>query len=103
MDQNDIKAKIDAAWRAYRAGQQQAAIEHFTLILAEAPDDIDAHWGLGLSYRRLGDREKARQAFEKVADLAARALQDEPEDRERYFMLQRMARQQADQIADFLD
>ncbi len=103
MDQNEIKTKIDAAWRVYRAGQQQAAIEHFTMVLAEDPDQIDAHWGLGLSYRHLGEREKARQAFEKVAELATQALQNEPEDRERYFMLQRMARQQIDQIAEFLN
>ncbi len=65
MDQNEIKTKIDAAWRAYRAGQQQAAVEHFITILAEVPDEIDAHWGLGLSYRHLGEREKARQRSRK--------------------------------------
>ncbi|MGQ9848512.1 MAG: tetratricopeptide repeat protein [Aggregatilineaceae bacterium] len=102
MDQNDINARIGIAWRAHYLGKHQDAIEQFAKILSEAPDHIDAHWGLGLSYRRAGEREKARQAFEKVAELAAQALQNEPENRERYFMLQRMAKQQIEQIAEFL-
>lgn len=103
MDPKEINARIGVAWRAHYTGQHQTAIEQFSQILTEVPDHIDAYWGLGLSYRRAGDREKARQAFEKVAELVAQAMQNASEDRERYFMLQRMARQQIEQIADFIN
>lgn len=102
MDPKEINSRIGQAWKMYYTGKNEAAIEQFAQILAEAPDHIDANWGIALSYRKAGDREKSLQAFQTVADLIAKTAESDPENKERFFMLQRMAKQQIEQMADFI-
>ncbi|MBP8973244.1 MAG: tetratricopeptide repeat protein, partial [Anaerolineae bacterium] len=83
-------------------GKNDAAIEQFERILAEAADPIDAYWGIALSYRKAGNKEKSLEAFQQAADLIAIAAQTDAEHKERYFMLQRMVKQQIEQMADFI-
>jgi tetratricopeptide (TPR) repeat protein len=98
MEPQNLDAKIEAAWQAHRQGQNDAAVEEFQHILAEAPDHIDAYWGLGLSYRDLGNQSGAVDAFNKVKELIATRLAEESVQPGRYFMLNRMADQQIEQL-----
>jgi len=103
MSQKELDAKIGEAWQAHYDGQHRTAIDRFKTIIEEVPDHVDANWGLGLSYRKSGDRENALQIFEKVRDLVRAKLDAEPEDYERFFMLKRMVTQQIEQMSDFID
>jgi Flp pilus assembly protein TadD len=103
MDQNDFDAKISAAWKAHYNGQHEQAIEQFRKLVDQAPDHIDANWGLGLSYRKAGDKTAALQVFQKVRDLVNQKLEADPEEYERFFMLKRMITQQIEQINEFIE
>ncbi len=104
MSQQELDARIGEAWQAHYDGQHRAAIDKFKKIIDEVPDHIDANWGLGLSYRKAGDRENALKIFRKVQELVTKRLDAAPEDDyERYFMLKRMVSQQVDQMSDFLE
>lgn len=102
MDPKEIKARVDQAWKMHYAGNNDAAIEQFERILAEAADSLDAYWGIALCYRKTGNREKSLEALQKAADLIAKGAQTDDEEKERHFMLQRMVKQQIEQMADFL-
>jgi len=101
MDPKAIDARVGEAWKAHHAGNNEVAIEQFSRILAETPRHVDALWGLALAYRKVGDREKSLQTFRAAADLIAAQTGSE-DDRERLFMLQRMVKQQIEQMADFI-
>lgn len=101
-DEKAFEAKIGEAWKTHYQGDQAAAIEQFKRLVDEAPDHVDALWGLGLSYRKAGDLENARQAFEHARDLVQAALDEQPEEYGRLFMLNRMIKQQLEYISDFI-
>ena len=44
----------------------QGAVEHLQAILAADPDNLDAHFNLGLSLMSLDELEAARGEFEEV-------------------------------------
>lgn len=98
MDQKEINSKIGAAWKAHREGNNQTAVDMFLHLVEEAPDHIDVYWGLGLSYRDLGDKVQAVEAFKKVKDLVTIQLESESGQLGRYFMLNRMVDQQLSQL-----
>ena len=102
MSKNELDVKIGAAWQAHYNGQHAAAVEQFNQIVADNPDHIDANWGLGLSARKAGDSETALQAFTKARDLIVAELASDPEDYERFIMLERMVKQQVEQMSDFI-
>jgi Flp pilus assembly protein TadD len=102
MDSKDFDNKISMAWKAHYNGQHQQAIDQFKQLVSAAPDDIDAHWGLGLSYRKAGDKANALQVFQKVRDLLAQKMDVQSDDYERLFMLKRMVNQQIEQMNDFI-
>jgi cytochrome c-type biogenesis protein CcmH/NrfG len=103
MNQDELSTKVGEAWKAHYGGDNAVAIETFQQVVEQAPDHIDAHWGLGLSYRKAGDKENALRAFERVQELVTVELDKEPEDYERFFMLRRMVQQQIAQMNEFLD
>ncbi len=100
MDQQDIDARVGAAWAALQAGDHQTAIAEFEQLVAEYPDHIDAQWGLGLAYRHAGNRENALRAFEHVKTMVEAELSAHPEEHGRWFILNRMVRQQIEQLAE---
>lgn len=102
MSEQEIKAKISEAWKLRHSSQDQAALDLFKQVVTTAPENIDANWGLALCYRGVGDRENALTIFRKVKDLVSERLQGETEERERYYMLQRMVTQQIEQMGDFI-
>jgi Flp pilus assembly protein TadD len=103
MDQNDFELEISEAWKAHYNGQHEQAIEAFKQLVGMAPDHIDANWGLGLSYRKAGDKANALRVFQKVRDLVEQELEANPEGYERFFMLKRMVSQQIEQMNDFIE
>lgn len=105
MEQSkNIDVRIGEAWKAHYQGQDKLAIEQFTSLVKEVPDNVDAHWGLALSYRDAGDLGNAAQSFETAKSMIAARLEgqgDESAERERYVMLSRMVEQQITQLAQF--
>lgn len=102
MSENDIDVKIGQAWKAHYKGDQTTAIEQFKELVAQAPDNIDALWGLGLSYRKAGDLENARQVFTRAKELVQEEQEKMPGELGRLPMLSRMIDQQLEFISDFM-
>ena len=102
MGERELNERTGEAWKAHYTGNQQLAIDQFLTIVSEAPEDIDANWGLALSYRDAGDRDKAVEIFTKVRDLVSRQLDAAPDNYERFFMLKRMAIQHIEQMDQFI-
>lgn len=102
MSDNALDVKIGEAWKAYHGGQMDSAVEQFSKIITEASDSIDAYWGLGLCHRKLGNRSDAVEAFEKASELVDAAVEAGTGDAERLLMLQRMVKQQIEQVDDFI-
>jgi tetratricopeptide (TPR) repeat protein len=102
MDPNGFDAKISAAWKAHYNGQHEQAIEQFKKLVDQTPDHIDANWGLGLAYRKAGEKASALQIFQKVRDLVTQELETHPENHERLIMLKRMVSQQIEQMNEFI-
>lgn len=88
-DERDSQCRY--AWGLFGAGQYEAASKVFLDASRRWPEDIEVHYGLGLSYRRLGDKEKAEAAFSKVSQLEPPNL--------RAGMMQRMSAIQAMQLS----
>ena len=102
MDSKDFDKKISMAWKAHYNGQHEQAISEFKQLVNLAPDNVDANWGLGLAYRKAGDKANALQVFQKVRDLLVQQMDVKSDDYERFFMLKRMVTQQIEQINDFI-
>ena len=66
--------KIGQAWRLHRDGDDRGAIEMFNSIVEANPANVDAHYGLGLAYKALGDNSAAAAAFRKALDNTEQAL-----------------------------
>ena len=50
--------------------RDRQAIAQLTLALRHAPDLATAHQNLGFAYVLAGDKDRARQAFQKVVELS---------------------------------
>lgn len=56
--------------RQFNAGNIDAAIEHYELVLQVDPTRADAHYQLGLSYSNRGKNAEAREHLQKYLELA---------------------------------
>lgn len=65
--------RIGEAWRLHRDGNNDQAITIFKEIIQNAPESVDAHYGLGLAYKATNDMASAADAFQKALDLAQSA------------------------------
>lgn len=77
-NQTDSVSALARAWANHRDGRNEAAVTEFDRILRDAPNDIDANYGLGLVQRSLGRYEQAIASFEKAKSLVAKSLEAEP-------------------------
>lgn len=102
MNEKEIDAKIGEAWRAHFKGEQQKAITQFSQLVEQAPENVDALWGLGLSYRKAGDLDRALDAFRRAKTVVKTKLDQDPAEYGRLFMLNRMLSQQIEHMADFI-
>ncbi len=77
---------IDRGWELHAKKQYDQAIEQFRKAIEMDGNAVDAYYGLGLSCKAQGEKEKAIQAFEKVIALAPTL-----EDRAKAQILSRLA------------
>jgi tetratricopeptide (TPR) repeat protein len=73
----------------YTKGDFESAQKDFEEALVIAPNDVEAIYGLGLSYRIQGNLEKGANAFRKVLDLLGAGSVEDPT---RTKMLERLAK-----------
>jgi tetratricopeptide (TPR) repeat protein len=76
---DETTALIKQAQQLNREGKQDAALEVYAKVLASAPDNVDAHLGMGIALDLKGDYAEARTHLQKAIDLSgpemkARAL-----------------------------
>lgn len=74
MAQSNVRQDIGNAWAAHRSGDQQAAIDGFDRALSRQPESVDAHYGKGLTLRKLERNDEALQCFQSALELAEEAL-----------------------------
>lgn len=106
--------RIGEAWRMHREGNNDKAISIFQEIIKNAPENVDAYYGLGLAYKATKDMASAADAFQKALDLAQVAFNavkttsqaeghhgqndlDTNED-DRFMMLTRMLKQRLEDV-----
>ncbi len=92
---NDAQALADLGWGLYGAAQYAEAVEQFQRALSADPGYLDAHYGLGLAHKALGDKTAAAASFDKAAELTQQA-----EDPVRGAMLRRLAHGHVNEIKD---
>lgn len=116
MSKETISTQIGKAWHSHREGRNAEAIAEFNRIIKEAPENVDAFYGLGLAQRTDGQNEAAIKSFQKAYSLAKEAIgkfgvgrEEETENAEdnllrrsghddRYAMLQRMIQQRLTEL-----
>jgi tetratricopeptide (TPR) repeat protein len=109
MSKESIAAQIGTAWRFQREGKTDAAVAEFERVLKQAPDDIDAHYGMALTQRLMGNKQDALRHFEKALQLVENARGARQSQRgdaytpnttedDRYMMLARMINQRISEI-----
>lgn len=86
---------VGEAWTVHYRGQHDEAIRQFEQILQRWPDHIDANYGLALSLKYAGQKEKAAETFRKTKALveAAQSKLEEDAEHPRFQMLARMCDQ----------
>lgn len=106
--------RIGEAWRLHRDGNNEQSIKIFKEIIQTSPENVDAHYGLGLAYKATNDSASAADAFQKALELAQKAYNavkttseadghhglndlDTSED-DRYMMLSRMLKQRLEDV-----
>lgn len=62
--------RIGEAWRLHRDGNNAEAIRVFKEVIQKSPENVDAHYGLGLAYKASNDNASAADAFQKSLTLA---------------------------------
>ena len=106
--------RVSNAWRAHRDGNNKEAIRQFDEVIRVSPENVDAHYGMGLALKADGDASQAADAFRAAlgyADAALTAVRTassveghhggndlDTNDDDRYMMLSRMIRQRLDDV-----
>lgn len=65
------ESTLEQANAAMQAGAYEDALSLFRELLAENPTLVDAHLGLGMTYERSGDLDKAEPAYRRATTLDA--------------------------------
>lgn len=67
--------KIGRAWRAHRDGNNPEAINLFEEVIGANPENVDAHYGLGLAHKADGDNSASLAAFQTALNFSQQALE----------------------------
>jgi len=106
--------RVGEAWRLHRDGNNDQAIKIFKEIIHTAPENVDAHYGLGLAYKASNDMASSADAFQKALGFSEKAFNatkttseaeghhgandlDSSED-DRYMMLSKMLKQRLEDV-----
>jgi thioredoxin-like negative regulator of GroEL len=95
----DIDTLVGQAWSQHYQGQNDNALKMFQDLVDKWPDHIDANYGLALTLRALGQKEKSSETFHKTKQLVEVALNNQGQESARFQMLSRMIDQQLKLIA----
>ena len=106
--------RVGRAWRAHRDGNNTEAIELFEDVIGTSPENVDAHYGLGLAHKADGNRSASIAAFQTALDLAQQGLNAvqttshveghhgandlDSSDDDRFMMLTRMLKQRVEDL-----
>lgn len=66
--------RVGQAWQFIRNRQYERALEAFNDVIRSMPDNVDAHYGLGIVQRALGDHKASIASYQKTLELAQNAL-----------------------------
>lgn len=83
---NDLKSQRAVGWAHYGKDQVEEARAVFENITARWPDDLEGHYGLGMSLKKLGQAGSAKESFKKAAEAQDKTVRES--------MLKRLAEQQ---------
>lgn len=109
---SSVEAQIGKAWGELRDGQVDAAITGFDSALLSVPNNVDAHYGMGMAQRAAGKEADAVQSFQKALEIATQMLDAirsqvggddahnslQTSEDDRYMMLSRMIRQRLKEL-----
>jgi hypothetical protein len=95
----DIDKLVGQAWSQHYQGQNDNALKMFQDLVDKWPDHIDANYGLGLTLRSLGQKDKSGEIFRKTKQLVEAAMHSQGQETARFQMLSRMIDQQLKLIA----
>jgi tetratricopeptide (TPR) repeat protein len=102
MSTETIASRIGRAWGYQRDGRHDAALIEFTQILKEAPNDVDANYGVGMLYKAMGSLDQAKQSFlqaSKLIDKERSAAETADQaTKDRFAMLTRMVNQRLGEV-----
>ena len=63
-------ARLDSGNVAFRAGDLEAALAHYTAVSLDSPESPSGWFGLYMVHQQLGDVDAAEAALERARDLA---------------------------------
>lgn len=66
--------KIGRAWRLHRDGDNNGALRLFDEVIAASPENVDAHYGMGLAHKAGGDMAAAADSFRQALSVTEQAL-----------------------------
>jgi tetratricopeptide (TPR) repeat protein len=74
MQGTDVETQIGEAWGKHREGHHTEAIADFERVIRSMPNNVDAHYGLGLALRAAGQETQAIETFRKALEMAGEML-----------------------------
>lgn len=90
----EADALVSEAWTAHYHNQNEDAIRKFEDVLQRWPDHIDGNYGLALTLKHVGQKDKSAERFRKAKSLLEATIAAQPdEDNVRYQMLSRFCDQ----------
>jgi Flp pilus assembly protein TadD len=64
LDPDDLETSLVHGMLATRAGRYDEAVRYLTRVVDKSPGSMQAHYQLGLAYKRSGNADKAREHME---------------------------------------
>ena len=108
--------RVGTAWRAHRDGNNSEAIKLFEDVIGTSPENVDAHYGLGLAHKADGNKSASIAAFKTALGFAQQGLDAaqttshveghhgandlDSSDDDRFMMLTRMLKQRVEDLQE---
>lgn len=72
---SDLDVRVGEAWQMHRKGDNNAALSIYKEVLSSDPNHVDAHYGLGLVQRSVGNTSDAIVSFQRALALCHEQLE----------------------------